>query len=201
VIQAGVMQGDLLGGAPSPASVHRLFFALFPPQALRERIADAAAGVERAHPSGGRLLKPDRYHLTLRFLGDFDPLPPSLAEAACTAGDAVPLQCFEWLLDHAGSFGGNGVRWLGGPPSDGLQALWRDLGDALARQGIRVARQGFVPHVTIARDARAPLDRTDIDPIRWAVDGFALVESRPGRPYEILRRWEVARTGAQRHHA
>lgn len=186
------MQADLLGGAPSPAGLHRLFFALFPPPALRECIAEAAAGVERAHPSGGRLLKPDRYHVTLRFLGDFDPLPPSLPDAARAAGDAVPLRRFELLLDHAGSFGGNGVRWLGGPPSDGLQALWSDLGDALARQGIRVLRQGFVPHLTIARDARAPLGRTAIDPLAWDIDGFALVESRPGRPYEILQRWEAA---------
>ena len=189
---AGARQPDLLGGAPSTAGLHRLFFALFPPPALRERIAGVAAGVERAHPSGGRLLKPDRYHVTLRFLGDFDPLPPSLPDAARAAGDAVPMRRFELLLDHAGSFGGNGVRWLGGPPNDGLQALWSDLGDALARQGIRVLRQGFVPHLTIARDARAPLGRTAIDPLAWDIDGFALVESRPGRPYEILKRWEAA---------
>jgi 2'-5' RNA ligase len=186
------MQADLLGGAPSPANLRRLFFALFPPGSLRDRIAGAAAGVERVQPSGGRLLKPDRYHLTLHFLGDFDPLPPSLPEAARTAGDAVPPRRFEWLLDHAGSFSGNGVRWLGGPASDGLQALWSELGDALARQGIRVVRRGFVPHLTIARDARTPLGRTAIDPISWVVDGFALVESRPGRPYEILQRWEAA---------
>ena len=84
------------------------------------------------------------------------------------------------------------MRWLGGPASEGLQALWNELGDALARQGIRVVRQGFAPHLTIARDARAPLGRTAIDPISWAVDGFALVESRPGRPYEIVQRWEAA---------
>lgn len=186
------MQGDLLGGAPSPANLHRLFFALLPPASLRDRIADAAAGIERMQPSGGRQLKPDRYHVTLRFLGDFDPLPPSLPTAARAAGDAVPLRRFEWVLDHAGSFDGNGVRWLGGAASDGVQALWCDLGDALARQGIRVARQGFAPHLTVARDARAPLGHVAIDPISWTVDEFALVGSRPGRPYEILQRWEAA---------
>lgn len=186
------MQGDLLGGAPSLANLRRLFFALLPPDDLRERIAQAATEVERIQPSGGRLLNPDRYHLTLRFLGDFDPLPPSLPGAARAAGDAVLLRRFQWVLDHAGSFGGNGVRWLGGPACDGLQALWSDLGDALARQGIRVFRQGFAPHLTIARNARSPLGHTPIDPISWVVDGFALVESRPGRPYEILQRWEAS---------
>jgi len=192
-MQPADAQPDLLGGAPSPGDVQRLFFALVPPPALRDRIAAAAAAVERAHPSGGRMLKPDRYHLTLRFLGDFDPLPPSLADAARAAGDAVPLRPFELLLDHAGSFGRNGVRWLGGPGSDALQALWRDLGDALARRGVRLPREtSFAPHVTIARAARAPLGRTPIDPLSWPVDGFALVLGRPGRPYEILHRREAA---------
>jgi 2'-5' RNA ligase len=186
------MQGDLLGGTPSPGGLHRLFFALVPPPAVRARIAQAAAAVEQAHPSGGRLLKPDRYHVTLRFLGDFDPLPPSLPGAARAAGDASKLRRFGLRLDHAGSFGRNGVRWLGGPPNDALQALWSELGDALARQGVRVLREGFVPHLTIARDARAPLAHVPIEPISWPVDGFALIESRPGRPYEILQRWESA---------
>ena len=171
-------QAELLGGAPSPGGLHRLFFALVPPPAVRERIAQAAAAVERSHPSGGRLLKPDRYHVTLRFLGDFDPLPPSLPDAARAAGDAVPLRAFELLLDHAGSFGRNGVRWLGGPPNDALRALWSDLGDALARQGVRVLREGFVPHLTIARDARAPLAHVPIEPGSWPGDGLGLVESR-----------------------
>lgn len=183
------MQADLLGDGPSPGGVQRLFFALVPPSALRQRIAAAAADVERAHPSGGRLLKPERYHLTLRFLGDFDPLPPSLPDIARAAGDAVPPSRFELLLDHAGSFGRGGVRWLGGPPCAGLQALWQDLGDALARQGLRVGGETFTPHLTIARHARAALGRTAVDPIPWPVDGFALVLSRPGRPYEILQRW------------
>ena len=119
-------------------------------------------------------------------------MPPSLPEAARAAGDAVPLRRFDWALDHAGSFGGNGVRWLGGPASEALLGLSSDLGDALARQGIRIVRQGFSPHLTIARNARAPLGRTAIDPLGWPVDGFALVDSRPGRPYEILQRWELA---------
>ena len=74
---------------------------------------------------------------------------------------------------------------------DALQALWSDLGNALARQGVRVVREGFVPHLTIARDVRAALTHAPIDPVSWRVDGFALVESRPGRPYGILHRREA----------
>ena len=187
-----MMQPDLLGTAPAPDGVQRLFFALVPPAPLRARIADAAAAVEQAHPSGGRLLKPDRYHLTLHFLGDFDPLPPALLASARAAGDAVAPPRFELVLDHAGSFRGNGVRWLGTAPCDALPAWRQALGDVLARQRLRLERQGFVPHLTIVRGARAPLARTPIDPIRWPLDGFALLLSRPGRPYEVLHAWRNA---------
>ncbi len=185
------MQADLLGAAP-PQELHRLFFALLPDEALRLEIADAAAGLERAHRSGGRLLKPERYHLTLNFLGDFQPLPPSLVAAARAAGDAMRARAFELVLDHAGSFAGSRVWWLGGARSEELQALWQGLGDGLARQGVRVQHRGFTPHLTIVRDARRQLEPVTIDPLRWQVDGFALVDSRPGRPYGILQRWEAA---------
>ncbi len=192
MIPPAAMQADLLGAAPSPDGVQRLFFALVPPLPLQERLAAAAAEVERSHPSGGRPGKPDRYHLTLHFLGDFDPLPPSLREAARAAGDAVAPRRFELVFDHAANFAGNGVRWLGGPPSDALQALWGELGEALARRGIRAVRQAFVPHLTIAMGARPLPGPVAIDPVSWPVDGFALVLARPGRPYEILQRWSAA---------
>lgn len=178
-----------LFGATSAADVHRLFFALLPDAGLRAGIAASSAGLERAHHSGGRLLEPERYHLTLRFLGDFQPMPPALVAAAQAAGDAVRLPPFELLLDHAGGFGGSRVWWLGGPRIEGLHALWRDLGEALAQAGLRAPQGAFAPHLTIVRGARRQIEPVAIDPLRWQVDGFALVHSRPGRPYEILQRW------------
>lgn len=187
---ADAMQPDLLGEVP-PREIQRLFFALFPDAALRARIAEAAAGLERRHPSGGRLLKPERYHLTLQFLGDFQPLPPSLVAAARAAGDAIRMRPFDLMLDHAGSFAGSRVWWLGGARNDALQALWQGLGDALLRAGVRPQRGTFAPHLTIVRDARRQIEPLPIDPLPWRAGGFALVESRPGRPYEILQRWEA----------
>ncbi|MDQ2702802.1 MAG: RNA 2',3'-cyclic phosphodiesterase [Pseudomonadota bacterium] len=182
------MQPDLLGGVPAQA-LQRLFFALLPDTALRARIAETAANLERSRGSGGRLLKPERYHLTLQFLGDFQPLPPALVAAARAAGDATPMQAFDLVLDHAGSFPGSRVWWLGGQPSDALQALWEGLGTQLLRAGARPQRGAFTPHVTLVRDARRQIEPMAIDPLHWRVGGFALVESRPGQPYDILQRW------------
>lgn len=171
----------------------RLFFALLPDDALRGRIATAAARIERADPSGGRPLAPARYHLTLRFLGDFEAVPPALIAAARAAGEAVRARAFTLVLDHAGSFADSRVRWLGVAADGPLQALRQALDRALAAAGVALPAQAFVPHLTIVRAAqRALAPALAIDPLSWSVDGFALLASRPGRPYEILQRRRLA---------
>jgi len=186
-----VRQADLLGGTP-PQALQRLFFALLPDAGLRARIAETAASLERVHGSGGRLLMAERYHLTLQFLGDFQPLPPALVVAARKAGDAMQPQAFDFVLDHAGSFPGSRVWWLGGQRNEALHGLQQGLGTALLRAGARMQRGSFAPHLTIARDVRHQIEPIPVDPIHWRVGGFALVESRPGQPYEILQRWQAA---------
>jgi len=184
------MQGELLGAA-APGGVQRLFFALLPDAPLRARIAAVAADLAHAHAAGGRLLVPERYHLTLNFLGDFLPLPPALVDSVCAAADDVRMAAFDLTLDRAGSFAGSRVWWLGTSQALPAQALWRSLGDALVRRGVRAQPGAFTPHLTIVRDARHALAPCAIDPLQWRVDGFALVRSRPGRPYDILQRWEA----------
>jgi len=93
--------------------LHRLVFALWPDEALWEGIADTSAQLERGHAPGGRRLRPERYHLTLQFLGDFQLLRPSVVDAARVAAASVRLPAFVLVLDHAGSFSGSRVWWLG----------------------------------------------------------------------------------------
>jgi 2'-5' RNA ligase len=184
-----MQQPDLLVPARDEA-VHRLFFALSPDAGLRQRIADVSLQLEREHAPGGRALKPDRYHLTLQFLGDFQPLRQSVVDAARQAADAVRLPAFELCLDHAGSFSGSNVWWLGTRGvAPGLQALWDALGAALARAGVQVkSPQRFAPHLTVRRDVRRQVEPIAIGPLHWTVREFVLFDSRPGQPYEVLHR-------------
>lgn len=178
-----------------PRELHRLFFALWPDAALRRRIADATTRLVDEHDTRGRRLRPDRYHLTLQFLGDFDSLPESLIDAAIVAADDVRVAAFELLLDRAGSFGGTRVGWLGPTrvPS-GLQALWQDLGLALDRHGVphpSNAASTWTPHVTVLRGMRRPMVPT-IPPLAWSVRGFVLIHSRPGPgDYVVLQQWRL----------
>jgi len=185
-----------LGFDDAPAGeMHRLFFALWPDDALRARVAGAAASLVAEHAPGGRALKPDRYHVTLQFLGDFRPLPPSLVEEARAAAAGVRTPAFELSLDEVGSFRGANVWWLGTSRApDALRALYDGLGRSLAQHRVPVkSAANFVPHLTVQRDVRRHIPQTPVPPLAWPVREFVLIDSQPGRgtPYEVIGRWPL----------
>lgn len=184
----GMQQSMLLPQTDEPVS--RLFFALCPDAALRESIVGVVETLELGQPMGGRALHPDRHHLTLQYLGEFQPLPPSLVEAAKAAATKVCVPGFELLLDQVGSFPGSRVGWLG-PRAipEGLSQLWHALENALVSTGVQVRSSAvFKPHLTVRRDVKRVIAPSPIEALRWPVRDFVLIESRPGRPYVVLHR-------------
>ena len=192
-----MQQLGLAGFAAPGASVHRLFFALWPDDELRRRIADATSRLQHGHDPGGRRIGQHRYHLTLQFLGDHAALPPTLVEQASTAAASVRVPPFELTLDRAGSFRNRAIPWWLGCEAVpvGLQRLWDELGLALAKSGVRVrSGKALVPHVTVLRDARRPLPPTPVEPpLRWPVDSFVLIHSELGarNAYTEMGRWTL----------
>ena len=187
-------QADLLGN-DADATPHRLFFALWPDAALRGRIASTVAGLERDNAPGGRRLNPDRYHLTLQFLGDFQPLRQSVVDAAIAAADSIRLPGFDLVLDRVGSFPKAGVCWLGASaPPEALRQLWDGLGSALTSARVQVkSASDFSPHLTVLRDVRGPLPLTPIEPLPWPLGEFVLIDSVSGAhpTYRLLGRWPL----------
>jgi 2'-5' RNA ligase len=177
------------------ASSHRLFFALWPAAALRKRIATTVAGLERDNAPGGRRLNPDRYHLTLRFLGDFQPLRQSVLDDAIVAAGSIRLPPFDLVLDLAGSFPKAGVCWLGARTAPAtMEQLWNELGRAFTSARVQVrSAPAFSPHLTVLRDVRRPLPPTPIQPLSWPVREFVLVDSVSGThpAYRVLGRWPL----------
>jgi RNA 2',3'-cyclic 3'-phosphodiesterase len=187
-------QSDLFAEAEDTRT-HRLFFALWPDDALRAEIARTDASLEAGHASGGRPLRPQKYHLTLQFLGDFRPLQPSVVDAARHAAQAVRSPAFDLSLDHAGSFSGSDVWWLGAHDiAPALAQLWDTLGAELAKAGVRVkSAPSFSPHLTIRRNVRRRIAPVAIAPLHWAVREFVLVDSLVGLgTYRIVDRWALA---------
>lgn len=175
---------------------HNLFFALWPDDDVRAGIASAAQRLKASHAPRGRWIKPHRYHLTLRYLGEHSTLPEPLLAACHAAGDAVRVSSFSFALDAAGSFANRKIPWWLGCHAmpAALDALWDDLSRGLRANGIATEEPApRVAHVTIARDADRQLAPERIAPIAWPVRDFVLVDSVLGAEssYTILRRWPL----------
>ena len=178
--------------APSGRSVApqalRLFFALWPDEATRARLADWTRAIHRA--SGGRALQPDNVHLTLAFLGSTD---PALLPAIEAAAARIAPRTFFVRIDEPGYWRHNQIAWAGVqqvPPE--LTALVSDLRAALLESGIPFDPKPFVAHVTLIRKARPGFRMPHLAPIDWPVRDLVLVQSATGphgSRYEVVRRW------------
>lgn len=163
----------------------RLFFALWPDDALRREIVKRRAAIGNPY----RRTVPDRnLHLTLLFLGD---QPGDRLEALIDAVERIRLPGFTLVLDRLGWFARARVAWLGGPPVAGGLRLVGALADRAGGLGLEFDRRSWAPHVTLYRDVRQVPRAAEIRPLRWPASEFALIESIPGRPYQVLRTWPL----------
>lgn len=163
--------------AKQPA--HKLFFALWPDAAARQDL------VRLQQPVRGRLIPPDKLHLTMAFLGQqpAEALPALQAILAASAMPALNLR-----IDCYGYFTRPRIAWAGMsvPPAALLEAQ-ADLMARLEAAGFSAATHGeFKPHITLAREADQAPAAFDAAPVIWKVGGLALVESMPGGAYVPL---------------
>jgi len=180
---AGDGPGQVLDAPPRDS--RRVFFALWPDDATRTRLARATK--ECVRHSGGRPIAKDRLHVTVAFLGGLTPAGLEIASAV----PPIAVGPFVLTLDRVGAF--DSTLWFG-PQSvpKPLTELERRLWEALGAEGFVREPRIYRPHVTLARRAR-PVD-ADVDPVEWPVAELALVESLPaGRNvhYEVLRTWPL----------
>ncbi|WP_447003714.1 2'-5' RNA ligase family protein [Saccharothrix isguenensis] len=140
-----------------------LFSAIFPPVDVVEELHDALRPFRAAHP-GLRWLHPARWHVTVRFFGDAEPVDP-LAGLDRVSAPVLRLR-------GSGTF--RQVLWIG---VDGRLA---ELGEAA-----RVPPD-WRPHLTVARGAVLP--HVEFTGREWTATEVALVRSRPAEGYEVLDR-------------
>lgn len=127
----------------------RLFVAIRPPRAIRERLIAAMGGI-----SGARWQRDDQLHLTLRFIGDVD---RRQAEDIHAALGAIGQQRFEMAIAGVGFFDQRGrpdAVWAGIAPCEPLAGLHRKIDQALMRAGLEPDRRAYAPHITLARLSR-----------------------------------------------
>jgi len=171
----------------------RYFLALWPPDPVRELIAQHASDWLRPASRRYRPVRRERYHLTLSFLGELDRPATQRLETGLLSLRAWAGSPFRLLLDRVGHFGGE-AAWLGcqQPPPE-LMALHEGLSRAMRQAGIeRVPTRPWVPHVTIARGMHGswPTPLPGGVPVAWDVREWVLVRSLPSpdHAYRIVAR-------------
>lgn len=191
-------------GEREPPLTDRLFFAVLPDAAARERIAAVVAELRAAHGLKARPVMADRLHVTMAMVGDFAGIPGNLlARASQAAQEAVRVVApFDACFDRAQTFSSRsrsaGRRPLvltGGEGVDGLQALHQALAQAMRKAGITGMAGNpppYTPHLTLMYDEHAVLEQ-DVPAVAWQVGELVLLHSRIGQniPYAALGRWPL----------
>ncbi|HJV62740.1 MAG TPA: RNA 2',3'-cyclic phosphodiesterase [Albitalea sp.] len=162
-------------------SVARLFVGLWPDAEVRDAVLACAA--RWTWPSGARRVPWPKLHATLHFLGAV----PRERVAGLVQGLAVPFEPFSLQLDQAEVWPNEVAVLRPVQVPHELKSLHLRLRIALMQLDQPTARDKLVPHVTLARragGARAPAEPPSI---RWAVGGYALIESMPSSAYRVLQ--------------
>lgn len=164
--------------------VARLFLAVWPPSAIVERLAT----LPRPEEAGVRWVPPENLHLTLRFLGEADPL------AVDSAFADLSLPATEVTLGPVVSRLGRSVVVV---PAAGLDDLAAAVRDATASIGRPPDPRPFAGHLTLARLKHRAASGVAGTPFQgtFPLNEVALVESTRGERdvrYTTLSRYLVA---------
>lgn len=193
----------------------RLFFALWPDEAMREAMAHATRKAARA--CGGRPVPVSHLHVTLAFLGSVPEgrLPelaeagraaalwPALANAAASGSSRSPA-CegagltgyrVELAFDHLEHWRAAQLLCaLPAEPSAPAAALARRLLDQLTARGFSPDLKPFRPHVTVVRKVSRPGRIEKMHPVVWSFTDLALIESRTlaeGALYSVVESYSL----------
>jgi 2'-5' RNA ligase len=181
-----------------PKRPERLFFGLLLDAETSFRVEQFRQRFVCENRLAGRLLKTECLHVSLHHVGDYPRLPSKFIYAARRAGKAVAMHPFEITFRFVKCFEGF-------PSSDGrprrrpivvlceggaLSELHKILGAAMAETGLRAAEH-LTPHMTLLYSS-TPVRLQAIEPIRFAVNEFALIHSALGlTTYNIVDRWPL----------
>ena len=182
----------------------RLFVAVDVPEVLRQALAGAVENLHGALP-GARWVRPEGWHVTLKFLGSVYPRLRGWVEEQ-VAEAARGVQPFESRLTELGAFPSPRrarVLWAG---LDDPQARLVGLADALDRLMERefpAEKRPFSAHLTVARfREQASLDEEalgiDVASEPFPVEALTLYRShlqRPAARYEALRSFPLGQRG------
>jgi 2'-5' RNA ligase len=193
--------------SPEPASAGRLFLAVPLGPAVRSAVGRYLESATGGGALPGRPVRPEGWHLTLRFLGDTPAEVASRLRAGLLAADLGPA--FSLRLSGLGAFPSPSrarVLWLGvedGPGADALAALAERVEAVVESAGLPADDRPFRGHLTLSRlvppeDVRPLVAEAGVAALAVAVEAVVLYRSHLGRGparYEVAERFPLARPG------
>jgi len=169
---------------------HRLFFALWPTDEFRAEIETTTLQAVRA--SGGRLIPPRNFHVTLLFLGEIPTERLSAIQQAAAASVRGPA--FQLQFDTIESWGRKVLCLTSSAPPAAVIELAERLRGSVRSELSQLDERPYSPHITLARDLPRGLRPQPIATLRQDVNDFVLVESvrdAGGSHYSVLERWPL----------
>ncbi|MDH5571901.1 MAG: RNA 2',3'-cyclic phosphodiesterase [Gammaproteobacteria bacterium] len=173
------------------ANARRIFFALWPDDAVRQQIYDTFNQSPQSKLNG-RIMRPNNLHITLHFIGNV-----SDEKINCLHQQARQLaaESFVLNLDHYGYFYKPRVFWMGcHQVPDNLKKLYKELGILFHGCNYEVENRPYAPHITLMRKLNRPGDLESFSPISWQLNDFVMVESvtcAEGVEYKVLQRYPL----------
>lgn len=174
----------------SPPDTARLFFALWPSEAISANLAEA--GKNLLEICGGRRTRKETIHLTLAFLGEVE--PERIDDLLRLAGE-IHAPAFGLNLTRFGWWSHNRIVWAAPDETPvELTQLVDALRESLRGAGFRFDTKPFVPHITLLRKADCRGSPLPAGEVEWRAEDFVLVRSVPGESgsaYEVVGRWPL----------
>ncbi|WP_268963399.1 2'-5' RNA ligase family protein [Pseudoxanthomonas beigongshangi] len=142
-----------------------------------------------------RWVNPERYHLTLHYLGESSGPREDWIARAREAAEGFSGEAFHLQLDHLLPLGNPwrpALTLAAFSSSTELLRFWRGLQERLIRAGFKdhVGRS-FVPHLTLGYSEPGPATPA-VASVGLAPDGFVLIQSIKGQSdYTFLGHWRL----------
>ena len=122
----------------------------------------------------GKFHPPERYHLTLCFLGS---TPVSRISELQQLMDGISCAPFSLTLSELGTFKNGSILWAGVQHCNALHNYRARLAAALRNAGFPVEEGEYHPHITLARQFKSIVPGIDIPPASFPACHATLFES------------------------
>jgi len=144
----------------------RSFIAIDLPDKVKEKIYKSVSNSISQEVKYARIIKPNNYHITLKFLGEISENRITRIKKDLNKIDKKKIN-FDLKFDTTGIFPIQGpprILWLGFMDmNNNLDIIYKEINQILKPLGFKKEKRKFTPHITLCRFKDAPF--SDIEKI------------------------------------